>query len=52
MHDTYSNFSFIFLLVIDVEITETATQFLTFLRTYLHSDLFACRYDTCYGSDP
>ncbi len=53
MQGTRSNsfFSFVFL-VIDMEVTKTATSFFTFQGTYLHSDSFVCRYGTQCGPGP
>ena len=46
MQDICFNSSFVFLLVIDVEVAKTATSFLTSLDTCLHSNPFAYRYST------
>ena len=43
MQDTCSNSSFVFLLIIDVEVAKTTTSFLTFWGTYWYNDLFVCR---------
>ncbi len=52
MQDTRSNSSSVFLSVINVEVAKIATSFMTFLSTYLHSNLFACKYSIQHGSGP
>ena len=46
MQSTCSSSSFSFFLVIGVKVAKTATSFLAFQGTYLHSDLFICRCST------
>ncbi len=52
MQGTRSSFSSVCLSVIDMEVAEIATSFLTFLGTCSHNDHFACRYSTRRGLGP